>query len=182
MKLLVFKTGKITAELKKKKDALDAICFEIPDLTEHKNKYYRDPAYRLVLIEDDQLISYLEIYNIETTWQGQGLKIAGIGSVMTDPNFRGRGVAKGLLAESLEIMKVDNYDLGLLQTNVEKGQNLYGSIGFVPLNRPVAFTCRDGREDIIKAKDTMILPLANPELTANITNSTDTLHIGAGSF
>lgn len=181
-KIKVIKSGEMTDELKRQKADLDAACFNIPDLAEHRNKYFLEPKYNLVLLDGEKLISHLEIYEIETKWKDMPIMIGGIGSVMTDSAYRNRGIAKTLLQKALKIMREEKYDFSLLQTNIEKATHLYGSIGFIPLKKEYTFTTKDSKPDHVKAKDTMILPLANPELSADILNSSETLFVGNGSW
>ena len=178
----VIKSDQMNDELKRQKAELDAACFDIPDLAEHRNKYFLEPKYNLMIFDHEKLISCLEIYEIETKWKDKPITIGGIGSVMTDSAHRSKGLAKALLQKALEIMLEEKYDFSLLQTNVEKAAHLYGSIGFIPMKKEYKFMTKDGKPDLIKAKDTMILPLANPELTTDILNSTETLFVGSGSW
>lgn len=181
-KIKVITSGEMTDELKRQKADLDAACFDIPDLAEHRNKYFLKPKYNLMIFDHEKLISCLEIYEIETKWKDKLITIGGIGSVMTDSAYRNKGLAKNLLQKALEIMREEKYDFSLLQTDVEKATHLYGSIGFIPMNKEYTFATKDGKPDRVKAKDTMILPLANPEVTTDILNSAETLFVGNGSW
>ncbi|MDO8444209.1 MAG: GNAT family N-acetyltransferase [bacterium] len=172
----------MTSQIMGQKRKLDAACFTIPDLNEHRNKYFLEPKYNLIILDGEKLISCLEIYEIETKWKDKTITIGGIGSVMTDSLYRNKGLAKDLLQKALEIMGKEKYDFSLLQTDVEKATHLYGSIGFIPMKKEYTFITKDGKLDRVKAKDTMILPLANPEVTADILNSAETLFVGNGSW
>lgn len=182
LEISILKSAEVSPDLKAKKAKLDARCFHVTDPADHKNNYFRQPKYDLFMTDNYKLVAAIEIYEIKTKWHDQQIVVGGIGSVMTDQSHRGRGLAKSLLAEALEIMRRDKYDFALLQTNVKKGISLYGSIGFIPMNRECKYHKKDGKIGLIKANDTMILPLANPKLVDEIINSNNILHIGGGAF
>lgn len=163
----------------------EANCFGV-DIERIKTDRLREhvaPTYKHILAtEGERLISYLRIVKRPLLWHNQSLVLGGIGSVCTHPEYRGKGIALKLLEEAGEILKSEKVDFTLLQTNIDIGEKLYGSIGFKPVNKDCYYLNSEGERKIIKGKDVMMMPVANEKLMQAIIQDTEPFYIGEGDW
>jgi predicted acetyltransferase len=75
---------------------------------------------------EGKFVSHVGIFPFEALIEGRPLKVAGIGSVATDPDFRGRGFIKRLMDHVGNEMKKDGFDLSILWGE----RSLYGPFGY----------------------------------------------------
>ncbi|MEE2658303.1 MAG: GNAT family N-acetyltransferase [Candidatus Latescibacterota bacterium] len=104
---------------------------EIDDLIElfcsvyspHAHDRYRgyiegDPTWRPehnpVAVVDGRIVGALRIWDRQLHVGETPVRIAGIGGVCTDPDFRGRGIASALTNRAQHFMSREGFDLGLL--------------------------------------------------------------------
>lgn len=157
-------------------------CFGV-DNTEDRKLLYYSPTYKhLFLYKNQQLISYLRTVKREVEFEGGKILVGGIGDVSTHPSHRGKGYASKLLERARQIFTKENFDIGLLQTNVERGGGLYEKIGFVPANKAYQFIDSNGKLHTTKAKDVMIAPINSKEKMKKILQSHKSLNIGKGDW
>ena len=122
--------------------ALQRMVFR-PDEGEAALERYRtyvrdDPSYRLeqsrVLLADRRIVAHLRVWNREIRVRGSVLKAGGIGSVLTHPDFRGRGYARALMQNAEAYMLDAGCDVGLLFTII--GTPFYQALGWTPIPLP----------------------------------------------
>jgi predicted N-acetyltransferase YhbS len=94
-----------------------------------------DPTYqygqtRIALI-DDQIVAHLRVWDRKLAIRGQTITAGGIGSLLTHPDFRGQGIASGLLADTENYFKEVEYDIGLLFSII--GTPYYAMRGWSPV-------------------------------------------------
>ncbi|MDP6041722.1 MAG: GNAT family N-acetyltransferase [Candidatus Latescibacteria bacterium] len=110
-----------------------------PDVAQRYLSYTNDdPAYTLdhsrVISQDGRLVCHLRIWDRTLRVRGADLLAAGIGSLCTHPDFRGRGYAQALMRDSEKYFFEAGYDLGLLFTII--GTPFYEAQGWVPIPLP----------------------------------------------
>jgi predicted acetyltransferase len=161
---------------------LDLLCFGQKGVDQEPIYYFAPTFKHILLFEDQHLVSYLRTVLREAKWAGNKILIGGIGSVETEPEYQGKGLAGIILEEAMKTLKEQNADFGLLQTNIEIGAKLYGKVGFIPADRPYEVLDVNNTKRTVKAKDVMIAPIKNPQLVKDIMNSDKVLFIGKGDW
>lgn len=159
-------------------------CFGTEKVRELRQTKYFAPTFRhLIFRRGQNLVSYLRIILKHTTLHGRDIIVGGIGSVATAESERGRGYAGQLLAKAMELLREAGAEIILLETNVEKGGQLYGKVGFIPANKAYAYLDINGETQAAKAKDVMIAAGTNPGLIEEIISSdSPLLDVGAGGW
>ncbi len=182
MNIKILKENELTSEDRKQINELDVICFG-EEAVDKVAQYYFAPTFKhILLFNEDKLASYLRIVLREAEWNGNRILIGGIGSVETDPKYQGKGLAGIILEEAMRILREENVDFGVLQTNISMGAKLYGKVGFIPANIPYEVLDINNNRRTVKAKDVMIAPINSPEVVTEIMNSDKVLFIGKGDW
>jgi len=79
-----------------------------------------DPTYTLahtrVVFDHGRLVAHLRIWDRTLCIRGAEISAAGIGSLLVHPDYRGRGYAHALMADSERFFFDAGYDIGLLFT------------------------------------------------------------------
>ena len=183
MEIKILTDEELDEELRGKIFALEAVCFgeSVGKVKSDYEEIHCAPTFRHILgFQNSVIISYLRVIVREITWRGQEVTLGGIGSVCTHPDFRGQGLASDLLEKAMQILREENADFALLQTDIKKAANLYGPFGFVPVQKDCHFTHRDGSSDKIKGKDVMMAPVANETIVQDIISSDEDEHLNIG--
>ncbi len=114
-----------------------------PDEGEAALERYRtyvrdDPGYLLeqsrVLLENGRIAAHLRVWDREIRVRGSLIRAGGIGSVLTHPDYRGRGYARALMRNAEAYMLDAGYDVGLLFTII--GTPFYQALGWTPIPLP----------------------------------------------
>lgn len=110
-----------------------------PDAAQRYLTYVRgDPNYTLdhsrVIFADGRIVAHLRIWDRALRVRGAELLAAGIGSLCTHPDYRGRGYAKALMRDSEEYFFTAGYDMGLLFSII--GTPFYQAQGWIPIPLP----------------------------------------------
>ncbi len=174
----------LTAAEKQQLIDFEVDCFETEKVRGLRKTKYFAPTFRhLILRRDNKLVSYLRIVLREASWRGRAIFVGGIGSVCTAKNERGKGYASMLLEKAMAILLEQKADIILLETNIEKGEKLYGSVGFIPAGKSYTYSDIDGVTQAAKAKDVMIAPGVSPELVTAVSSPTSPeLFVGNGGW
>jgi aminoglycoside 2'-N-acetyltransferase I len=94
---------------------------------------WHDPSLRplsVMLVKDeDQVVSALDILSKEIVHLGQTYAASGISTMVTDPDFRSHGFGRQLAEAALEIMAANGDDLGIFTCDREL-RRLYESAGW----------------------------------------------------
>lgn len=97
-----------------------------------------DPTYTVdhsrVIEVDGRIVAHLRIWDRTLCVGDRTLFAAGIGSLCVHPNFRNRGFAKALMADSERYFFDAGYDLGLLFTII--GTPFYEALHWIPIPLP----------------------------------------------
>jgi len=103
------------------------------------SRFAHDPTLRkdLVLIVRDgkKIVSTSHLFEIRLVFDGHPVRCAGIGNVCTHEKWRGRGLARSLLAEAHLLAAGDGFPLTMLFTNHWK---FYEAVGYRMWRRPEA--------------------------------------------
>ncbi len=86
---------------------------------------------RYALVDGDTIYASAKLYTFGAILDGKPLRIAGLGAVFTQPDHRGRGVARELVERLLEQEAADGADLALLFSEI--GAEYYARLGFTPI-------------------------------------------------
>ncbi|MDE2889592.1 MAG: GNAT family N-acetyltransferase [Gemmatimonadota bacterium] len=114
-----------------------------PDEGEGAIERYRtyvrdDPGYLMeqsrVLLKNGRIAAHLRVWDREIRVRGAVLRAGGIGSVLTHPDYRGRGYARALMRNAEAYMLDAGYDVGLLFTII--GTPFYQALGWTPIPLP----------------------------------------------
>ena len=182
MQIKILSDDELTQEDRKQIHNLDLICFGQKAVDEEPIYYFAPTFKHVLLFKDQRLVSYLRTVLREAQWAGNKILIGGIGSVETDPEYQGKGLAGIILKEAMKLLKEQHVDFGLLQTNIDKGAKLYGKVEFIPANRPYEVLDVNNNKRMVKAKDVMIAPIQNSQLVEDIMRSDEVLFIGKGDW
>jgi len=97
-----------------------------------------DPTYTLnhsrVIEVDGRLVAHLRVWDRTLMVNGVQLSAAGIGSLCVHPNYRSRGYAQALMADSERYFFEAGYDFGLLFTII--GTPFYEALDWIPIPLP----------------------------------------------
>ena len=97
-----------------------------------------EPTYQIeqsrVLLDQGRIVAHLRIWDRQIRVRGAQLRVGGIGSVLTHPDFRGRGYARALMRDAEVYMTQAGYDLGMLFTII--GTPFYAGLGWIPIALP----------------------------------------------
>lgn len=107
-----------------------------PDAPDRYRSYVReDPTYRLgqtrVAVLDGEIVGHLRVWDRKHAVRGATITAGGIGSLLTHPNHRGKGIASGLLADTERYFREAEYDIGLLFSII--GTPYYEARGWTPI-------------------------------------------------
>ncbi|WP_274650997.1 GNAT family N-acetyltransferase [Paenibacillus humicola] len=102
-----------------------------------------DPAYRMettwLALADGTPAAAIQIFPFRMRWGSAELKVGGIGSVATRPEFRRRGLAQRILRRISEYMRAQGFDLSLLMTGIH---SFYEQAGWHTIPEPALSVSR----------------------------------------
>ncbi len=114
---------------------LDLLAFYEQPRSYFEPFYLNDPSNRSehswVAEEDGRLVAHLRVFDRSIRVGGVGLRIAGVGNVITAPGHRGRGYAGRLLRAMLDAIPDEGFSYSLLRAYQPV---LYERHGWAPLN------------------------------------------------
>lgn len=115
---------------------LDLLTFYEQPRSYFEPFYLGDPSYRpehsWVADQDGRLVAHLRIFDRSIRVGGAGLRIAGVGNVITDPDHRGHGYAGQLLRAILGALPNEGFTYSLLRAYQLV---LYERPGWAPLDQ-----------------------------------------------
>jgi len=118
--------------------ALQHLIFR-PDEPEAPIRYRsyvrEDPTYRIgqtrIAEVDGRIVGHLRVWDRKLAVRRTVLTAGGIGSLLTHPEYRGRGIASGLLDDTERYFEETGYDIGLLFSII--GTPYYVARGWSPI-------------------------------------------------
>jgi len=78
-----------------------------------------------------RIVGHLRVWDRKLAVRGSVLTAGGIGSLLTHPEYRGRGIASGLLSDTERYFEETGYDIGLLFSII--GTPYYAARGWSPI-------------------------------------------------
>lgn len=156
MHVTIYPDAELPAALRPTLDAWSKVCF--PDA--HGITWtFETPWHAVVYEANGQPVSYLDILERPCTVGGQPVNLAGIGGVMTPPEFRGRGYASRALEAAADFMRTRiDAPFALLVTG-ENRIPFYGRLGWQHIQAPLRFYQPDGIDKSDRIAVIMILSL-----------------------
>ncbi len=118
------------------------------------------PDLRLAARVDDRLVGYLECQWVEHYFGDRTLPVANIGALCTHPDFRRRGIARGLLTAALDQVDAARHPLTGLHAAVPE---LYRAHGFWPVPH-TEFVARVPERPPVPARGTLFEPVSDDDL------------------
>lgn len=143
---------------------LMSACFA-DEPTEYFRSYHRllpagRPDVQLAAKVDDRLVGYLECQWVEHYFGDRTLPVANIGALCTHPDFRRRGIARGLLAAALELVDAEKHPLTGLHAAIPE---LYREHGFWAVPH-TEFVAQVPDRPPVPARGTLFEPVADEDL------------------
>ena len=119
---------------------LHHLCFAAPVDKDYKKwlddpaKYSKDPETRLGAFDDSgNLLAALQMIPYSMYFDGNPVKMCGIGSVVSAPEARGSGIVNELMSRALSTMRDENYMFSLLHPFSYDYYRKFGyELGFTP--------------------------------------------------
>lgn len=121
------------------------------------HKYtWATPDWHVLVRIQDNIVSYLHLMERQGLYDNLPVKLVGIGAVMTQPRYRGRGLSSLALRQAQEFMfSLLSADFGLLFCSTDLFP-FYQSLGWSVMHASV--TVEQPRGRITWPEPTMILP------------------------
>lgn len=168
----------LSSELKTQTDKLRYRSFRKETYTQeqkerNEEKYlFEDGCFRFVIaFLDEKPVGYIRLFKRIIHSNGKYILLGGIGGVCTDPQEQRKGVATQMLKTAIEELKKEGCDIAYLCTNSETLEQLYGRVGFVPLNHPYTYVGKSGKK--YTDTDGMIAPINSQKIFQQVLNKKD---------
>lgn len=144
--------------------ALMSACFAEEPI-EYFRSYHRllpagRPDVQLAAKVDGRLVGYLECHWVELYFGDRTLPVANIGALCTHPQFRRRGIARGLLKAALELVDAGRHPLTGLHAAIPEP---YREHGFWPVPH-TEFVAEVPDRPPVPARGTLFEPVAEDDL------------------
>lgn len=118
------------------------------------------PDVQLAAKVDDRLVGYLECQWVEHYFGDRTLPVANIGALCTHPEFRRRGIARGLLKAALALIDAERHPLTGLHAAIPEP---YREHGFWPVPH-TEFVAEVPDRSPVPARGTLFEPVADDDL------------------
>tara|TARA_R110000772_G_scaffold35991_32_gene86413 strand:- start:1920 stop:2456 length:537 start_codon:yes stop_codon:yes gene_type:complete len=116
---------------------------------------------RLMLYVEDELCAAAGSYEREILHNDQPVRVAGIGGVMTEPKFQGKGHGAQTMLHLVELLRAEgNYAFGLLFCE-DHNIGFYSKLGWSLFEGEVLVEQR-GASGPFPFRNVMLIPLAGP--------------------
>lgn len=117
------------------------------------------PQWRVLCTAGQDLIGHVSLLAREVTVAGEPVRVAGVGAVILQPAWRGRGLGKALLHEAHAAMQSrTRADFGLLICEDHR-LTFYTGLGWQEVPGPMTFTNWQGQHETVGRHHIMVLPL-----------------------
>jgi hypothetical protein len=117
----------------------------------------RDPI-NFVVVDGDMLISHAQVTTFSIEHAGETYRVAGVGGVMTYPNFRNGGYGAQIVAAATQHIAASDVDFGMLFTSPEL-EKFYNRKGWVVLPGITIMT-GDKSNPRVRDEFTLIYPVS----------------------
>ncbi|MBL8014595.1 MAG: GNAT family N-acetyltransferase [Candidatus Doudnabacteria bacterium] len=148
-----------------------------PDWAEEiKEWFWKDPDTYVLAYLGDELVGVATFFKKEVEFQGEKLKIAGLGGLTVAKEHRGEGVGRKLIEERLKIAQEWGADIAFLNTDIDKLGGMFAKFGFQPLGRNYSFVGKSGQ--VHEDDSGMIAPINSRDKFAKVLQSVEVFFIG----
>ena len=114
-------------------------------LEEGDETLWADMDWHVLITVEGKLVSHLEIVERDAIVGQEGVRLAGIGGVLTLPEWRGRGLAQAGLQKAQAFMCEElNVDFGLLMCDQEM-VTYYSTLGWLEVEGPLVYDQPEGK-------------------------------------
>jgi len=120
------------------------------------NLRWRPKDVHFVLHVDSEAVSHVGVLQHEVSVAGSGVKVGGVGAVVTPPTWQKRGYASELMRHAANYFEVAPVDAGLLFC-LRRRIPFYESLGWQLVSHPVLVQQPAG--EIVSPLEVMVLPL-----------------------
>lgn len=147
---------------------------------EEEENFFDRPKIVILAYLKNQLVGLLNIHVKNIIIENEQFLLGGIGGVVTDKEFRRKGIAIKILNKAIRVLKSNNFDIAMLCTDISKLGALYKRVGFVPLGKSYYFISKSGKE---KAEQSgMIAPVKSQRIFRKIMLTKETINVGISNF
>ena len=111
------------------------LCFKRELAYLEHQRYFRElPPHRWMIFGDtDEIIAHVAVYEKLLGTDSGLLPVIGIAEVCTHPDYRGRGLARAILAEIHDWARAQGFDWSLLFGS----HAIYGGSGYARIDNPI---------------------------------------------
>lgn len=113
-------------------DELSNKTFNLSFETWYQNGYWTEKYIPYVLLDGERVVSNVSVNIIDTVWKNEKKRYVQLGTIMTDSEYRGKGLSHSLMEKVLEEWK-DKCDTIYLFAN-DTVLDFYPKFGFVKAN------------------------------------------------
>jgi len=114
-------------------DGLDRQAYGRFDAAQMKTPWGRRCRRRFALVEGVTLLASAERYELSGTFEGRAVRMCGIGSVFTEPSWRGLGHARALLGTLLDQATAQGAEVALLFSQAGLEEDARNGFETIPL-------------------------------------------------
>lgn len=148
-----------------------------PDWSEEvKEWFWKNPDTHVFAYLGEELVGMATFFKKEVNFQGETLKIAGLGGLTVSKEHRGEGIARKLIEERLKIAEEWGADIAFLNTDIGKLGGMFAKFGFRPLGRNYSFVGKSGQ--VHEDDSGMIAPVNSRDKFAKVLQSAEVFFIG----
>jgi predicted GNAT family N-acyltransferase len=151
-------------------------CFSEVSHQEIEEDYFPAPISHVLCHLNDELVSCASAYVREIEYNGQLLRLGGIGVVCTRPDLRGQGIATRICTDVLQLLTQARCDVVFLATTTMARQ-LYEKMGFRPLS---LFSWENSHGQIKTGTNGMVAAACSPLVAEAIWQDNRVFHVGRG--
>lgn len=184
VKLIIYST--LTPELELLKRKFGSENFTIDEIgdpeweEEIKEWFWKSPDKYVFAYVDEELVGMASLFLREVPFNGEVIKLAGLGGLTVSKSHRGEGIARKLIEERLRISREWGADIAFLNTDVDKLGGLFSKFGFIPLGKNYSFVGKSGQTH--RDDSGMIAPLLSEDIFKSILKSQEQFFVGEGNM
>lgn len=116
---------------------------------------------RVLLYIDDKVRAVVGIYQREISCDGEPVRVAGIGGVMTDPDFQGLGYGKQVMSHVMDLLRTEANCAFALLFCEDHNVGFYSKLGWTLFEGEMVVE-QQGKTGPFAFRNEMVLPLKEP--------------------
>lgn len=154
----------------------------LSDYSKERFDNKKDRMKYIVTLDHQKVVGIIILLKREITFHGKRIVLGGIGGVGTKNEYRRQGIATAMLHRAKEQLEKAQCEIAFLCTDIHDPVmlKLYGSIGFVSLNRTHTYVGRSGKNYI--ADDAMIAPMHSQATCKEVLEDNRPFDIGMSTW